>query len=71
MGNGALASGPKLPRPSSTLPLAPDAFPVFHGEKLEGKRTRPRHRLTLTSSLKGNVRFFTKRTFRNVYAGNS
>jgi hypothetical protein len=51
--------------------LAPDAFPVFHGEKLEGKRTRPRHRLTLTSSLKGNVRFFTKRTFRNVYAGNS
>ena len=28
MGNGALALGPKLPRPSSTLPFAPEQTSV-------------------------------------------
>jgi len=31
MGNGALAIGPKLPRPSSTLPGSPDARGALAG----------------------------------------
>jgi hypothetical protein len=37
MGNGALAIGPKLPRPSSTLPLLPcdAAYTVLDGSDLK------------------------------------
>src|ERR1700692_546437 len=43
MGNGALAIGPKLPRPSSTLPNRSLAFPrqtVSPGGSCSGRRTR-------------------------------
>jgi hypothetical protein len=32
MGNGALAIGPKLPRPSSTLPSLPAGEVTYRGE---------------------------------------
>jgi len=40
MGNGALAIGPKLPRPSSTLPDPPSALPRQPRQVSEGKLTR-------------------------------
>jgi hypothetical protein len=40
MGNGAMAKGPQLPRPSSTLPLRPIVALQFFGRYLGHSRHR-------------------------------